>query len=139
MKLTFPAVTPAVTIVVSGAVLGVALGVLAGLTACSGARGSGHGRESTAAALAPNSGRGGVTSPWLDDPESHQGPASNEAAPVTEEAQSSEEDDDLGDGGGDDSGSEGGGDSGEAESEPEIEIEEGWGGDEDWEEDPGDE
>lgn len=128
MKQTFPA--PMFV------VLGAVMGVLAALTACSGARGAGQGRESTAA-LAPNGGRGGVASPWLDDPESYQGPASNEAAPVSEEAESSEEE---ADGGGD--GGDGGGDEsddlGEGASEPEIEFEEGWGGDEEWEEDPGD-
>ena len=117
----------------------VLLGLLAGVTACSGARGSGHGRESTAAALSPNAGRGGVASPWLDDPEPYQGPAGNEAAPAVEEPASSGEETDLGDGGGDDSGADGD-DLVEDVSEPEIEIEEGWGGDEDWdEEDPGDE
>jgi hypothetical protein len=118
----------------------VLLGVLAGVTACSGARGSGHGRD-TAAALAPNSGRGGVASPWLDDPESHMGPAGNEAAPAVEESEASEEEsDDFGGGGGDDSGGEDGDDLGEDASEPEVDLEEGWGGDEDWdEEDPGEE
>jgi hypothetical protein len=122
------------------AVMFLVLGMLAGLTACSGARASGQGRDTTAAALGPNGSRGGVASPWLDDPESYQGPASNEAAPVTQESESSEEEaDDLGGGGGDDGGGEGEDDLGEGASEPEIEIEEGWGGDEDWEEDPGDE
>ena len=117
----------------------VLLGLLAGATACSGARGSGHGRESTAAALAPNAGRGGVASPWLDDPEPYyHGTAGNEAAPAVEEPASSSKEPDLGDGGGGDSG--GDSDLGEDDSEPEIELEEGWGGDEDWdEEDPGDE
>jgi hypothetical protein len=133
MKQTIPAV--------HFVILGMVLGVLAGATACSGAHGAGQTRESTAAALAPNAGRGGVASPWLDDPESHQGPASNDAPPVVEEPESSnEEADDSGDGGGDDSGDEGSDDSGEGEDEPEIELEEGWGEDEDWdEEDPGNE
>jgi hypothetical protein len=119
----------------------VLLGVLAGVTACSGARGSGRARESTAAALAPNADRGGVASPWLDDPESYQGAASNEAAPAVEEPEASEEEtDDLGGGADDDSGDEGGGDEGDDASEPEIELEEGWGDDEDWgDEDLGDE
>jgi hypothetical protein len=131
MKQTIPAVSS----ILPGVVLGVLLGVLASVTACSGAHGSGQGREGTA--LAPNGGRGGVASPWLDDPESYQGPASNEPAPVAEEAEEAEEEaDGLGAGGGDDAGGEGGDDLGEGDTEPEIEFEEGWGGDEEWEEDP---
>ena len=122
------------------AVMFLVLGMLAGLTACSGARASGHGRDSTAAALAPNGNRGGMASPWLDDPESYQGPASNEPAPVTPAVEPSEEESDgVGGGSGDDGGSDGGDEDSEGASEPEIEIEEDWGGDEDWEEDPGDE
>jgi hypothetical protein len=117
------------------------MGLLAGVAACSGARASGQGREGTAAALAPNAGRGAVASPWLDDPDSgfHLGAAGDDAAPVSEDSESSEEEsDDFGDGGGDDSGDEGGDDGGEGDSEADIDVEEGWGGDEDWdEEDPG--
>jgi hypothetical protein len=118
----------------------VLMAVLAGVAACSGARGSGQGRERTAAAFTPHAGRGAVASPWLDDPDLHSNAAGEDSAPVVEDSESSEEEsDDFGDGGGEDSG-EGSEDGGEDASEPEIDLEEGWGGDEDWdEEEPGDE
>lgn len=117
----------------------VLLGVLAGVTACSGARGSGQGRESTATALGANAGRGGNPSPWLDDPEPVTGTAPSEAAPASEPvASSDEETDDLGDGGGDDVGHESDDEIIE-DAAPELDLDEGWGGDEDWDEDdPGD-
>jgi hypothetical protein len=119
----------------------VLLGVLAGVAACSGARGSGQGRESTATALDTNAGRGGFASPWLDDPDSQTGTAASEAAPAVEESESSDEGaDDAGDGGGDDDGDEGGDDLVDDAAAPEVELDEDWGGDEDWDEDdPGDE
>jgi hypothetical protein len=117
----------------------VLLGVLAGVTACSGARGSGQGRESTATALDTNAGPG--ASPWLDDPQPRTDTAVNEAGPAVEESESSDDEtDDAGDGGGDDADAEGGGDLVDDAAAPEVELDEDWGGDEDWDEDdPGDE
>src|SRR5690606_13263748 len=84
--------------------------LLAGVAACGGARAPERGGEGTAAALAPNAGRGGISSPWLDDPESRQGTAGDERATAPGDAESSAGDSDaLDDGDGDDSG-DGGGD-----------------------------